>query len=96
MWRWSACEFWNGLSYCNKLIRSVLEDDASAPRFIETLTRRGYRFLASIEEHDRSLPSFRSRPTLAVLPFGNLTGDSEQAYFSDELTEELIGYFRPH
>jgi len=84
-------DFENGLNYCIKLIRAVLKDDASSPRFIETLPRRGYRFLASIEEQDRSQPSFRTRPMLAVLPFGNLTGDSEQDYFTDGLTEELIG-----
>ena len=84
-------DFENGLNYCIKLIRAVLDDDANAPRYIETLPRRGYRFLAPIEEQDRSPVAFRSRPMLAVLPFGNLTDDDGQDYFTDGLTEELIG-----
>src|SRR5262245_31034980 len=37
------------LNYCIKQIRSALKDDAETPRFIETLPRRGYRFIASVE-----------------------------------------------
>jgi len=84
-------DFENGLNYCIKLIRAALEDDASAPRYIETLKRRGYRFVAPIEEQTRKVSPFRSRPMLAVLPFGNCTGDSNQDYFTDGMSEELIG-----
>jgi DNA-binding winged helix-turn-helix (wHTH) protein/Tfp pilus assembly protein PilF len=38
-----------GLNYCLNRIRRVLGDDARAPRFVETLPRRGYRFLADVE-----------------------------------------------
>ncbi len=51
---------------------------------IETLPRRGYRFVAKIE---REAPRFRS---LAVLPLENLSHDPEQEYFADGLTEALI------
>lgn len=37
-----------GLNYCIKEIRAVLGDSADSPRFIQTLPRRGYRFLADV------------------------------------------------
>jgi len=77
------------LNYCIKQIRSALNDDAETPQFIETLPRRGYRFIASVERREGS--PRKARPMLAVLPFGNLTGDPEQEYFTDGMTEELIG-----
>jgi TolB-like protein/Flp pilus assembly protein TadD len=77
------------LNYCIKQIRSALKDDAETPQFIETLPRRGYRFIASIERRERS--PRKARAMLAVLPFGNLTGDPNQEYFADGMTEELIG-----
>lgn len=38
-----------GLNYCVNTIRSALRDSARAPRFVETLPRRGYRFIAPLE-----------------------------------------------
>jgi TolB-like protein len=42
---------------------------------------------ASVEKMAFPLPD---KPSIAVLPFDNLTGDSEQEYFSDGITEEII------
>ena len=42
-------EFDQGLNTCIRQIRTVLGDDADVPRFVETLPRRGYRFLAPVE-----------------------------------------------
>ncbi|MGE0453349.1 MAG: winged helix-turn-helix domain-containing tetratricopeptide repeat protein [Vicinamibacteria bacterium] len=42
-------DFDQGLNYCVKEIRAALGDDAEAPRYVETLPRRGYRFVASVE-----------------------------------------------
>lgn len=42
-----------GINACIRQLRSALEDDARAPRFIETVPRRGYRFAAPV----RSMPS---------------------------------------
>jgi adenylate cyclase len=36
------------------------------------------------------LPSFGNRPTFAVLPFANVSGDPEQEYFADGISDELI------
>jgi TolB-like protein/DNA-binding winged helix-turn-helix (wHTH) protein/Tfp pilus assembly protein PilF len=42
-------DFEHGLNFAIKKIRDTLGDDASAPRYIETLPRRGYRFIAPVE-----------------------------------------------
>src|SRR5712692_1003959 len=43
-------DFERGLNYCVAQIRAALGDSASEPRFVETLPRRGYRFIASIPD----------------------------------------------
>src|SRR5262249_36834656 len=69
-------------------LRSVLDDSPEKPRFIETLPRRGYRFIAPVERSIQArLPQIRS---LAVLPLENLTGDVAQEYFADGMTDALI------
>jgi DNA-binding winged helix-turn-helix (wHTH) protein len=42
-------EFDQGLNYCIRQIRAALGDDARKPAFIETVARRGYRFLPAVE-----------------------------------------------
>jgi TolB-like protein/Tfp pilus assembly protein PilF len=74
----------------NKL-RELLGDSAQSSRFIETLPRLGYRFIAPVVMPGRS-SSVGTKKMLAVLPFENLGGDSEQEYFADGLTEEMISH----
>ena len=77
-------DFDHGINNAIKRLRDALGDTAETPRFVETLPRRGYRFVGKIE---RETPRFRS---LAVLPLENLSRDPEQEYFADGLTEALI------
>src|SRR5580704_4925814 len=42
-------DFEQGLNFCIRQIREAVGDTAAAPRFIETLPRRGYRFLIPLE-----------------------------------------------
>ena len=56
-------DFERGLNFCVAQIRSALGDAADSPRFIETLPRRGYRFIAPIHE-TRSQPE-RSAKSVA-------------------------------
>jgi TolB-like protein/Flp pilus assembly protein TadD len=85
-------DFEQGLNFCIKQIRVALGDDAKAPQYIETLPRRGYRFLAKVERG--AVPAAELPPaqrvTLVVLPFENLGGDAAQEFFSDGLTDEMI------
>jgi TolB-like protein/DNA-binding winged helix-turn-helix (wHTH) protein/Tfp pilus assembly protein PilF len=140
-------DFEHGMNAAVRRLRDALGDSADAPRFIETLPRRGYRFIAPViqplaaeealshpEEQTRKeeLPTparpltrarllgiittmvlvaaaalwafgHRSRSTvrgesavasgrsmLAVLPFENLTGNPDQEYLADGMTDELI------
>lgn len=76
--------FDDGLNTAIRKIRRVLGDSATSPRFIETLPKRGYRFLAASREGEGRIQS------VVVLPFGNLSGDPEQEYLSDGVTDALI------
>jgi TolB-like protein/tetratricopeptide (TPR) repeat protein len=61
-------------------LRDALGDSANSPSFIETIPKRGYRFVVPIPK----------RPAVAVMPFVNQTGDAKDEYFSDGFTDELI------
>ena len=63
-------------------LRKALGD----PPHIETVPKFGYRFVAPMRER----PAAPRKAVLVVLPLENLSGDAEQEYFSDGLTDELI------
>jgi len=46
-------DFEQGLNFAIRQIRTVLDDDAEQPRFLETLPKRGYRFIAPVERASR-------------------------------------------
>jgi TolB-like protein/Tfp pilus assembly protein PilF len=80
--------FEDGLNFCIRSIRAVLHDSADAPRFIQTLPRRGYRFLAPVAQG--MAEDSEKLDSLAVLPLKSLSDDPDQDYFADGMTDELI------
>ncbi len=92
LWRGEVfVDFENNLNAAIARLREALGDSAEHPRFIETLPKRGYRFLGSVSEVARpSEPALTKRARVVVLPFVNLTGDPAQEYLSDAITDEII------
>jgi TolB-like protein/Flp pilus assembly protein TadD len=86
-------DFEHGLNAAVRRLRRARDDQASTPRFIETLARRGYRFVAPIDSEAKTLRLNDPRPSewsVAVLPFLNATGDDENDYLVDGFTERVI------
>jgi len=98
-------DFEHGLNAAVKRLRAALGDDAEHPRFVETLHRRGYRFIGMVErldfDHRDNWESWSRRDVisttaanrkrrLAVLPFTCLSGDGGHEYFTEGLREEMI------
>src|SRR5579862_9330876 len=90
-------DFEQGLNFCIRQIREALGDAADAPRFIETLPRKGYRFLMPVstsggEEAGQHLTR------LIVLPFRMLRPDPDTEFLAfslpDALTTSLSGLKR--
>ena len=81
-------DFDHGINNAIKRLREALGDTAETPQFIETLPRRGYRFMATINALTKAgVQGIRS---IVVLPFVNLSADPENEFFCDGTTEEII------
>jgi TolB-like protein len=106
---------WNGrivsesaLSSRITAVRHAVGDSGERQRLIRTIARKGFRFVADVQEQQarEDSPSAKSplqtaqrptpplilpdKPSIAVLPFENLSGDSEQEYFADGVVEDII------
>jgi TolB-like protein len=95
---------WGGLAVADNnltvqiaALRRVLTEAADAESWIETLPRRGYRYVgpavvtdASAAARAASAPTLPDKPSVAVLPFSNLSGDPEQEYFADGMVDDII------
>jgi Tol biopolymer transport system component/DNA-binding winged helix-turn-helix (wHTH) protein len=70
-------DFERSINYSINQIRSALGDDAAKPRFIETIPRRGYRFIAAIENGESS--DFASATPVARIENGEPAGAGASA-----------------
>jgi TolB-like protein len=85
--------------------RTAIGDSGEQQRLIKTLPRKGFRFVGQVRETqpvaavavvedetgapkpDLALPE---KPSIAVLPFENMSGDPDQDYFADGMVDEII------
>jgi DNA-binding winged helix-turn-helix (wHTH) protein/tetratricopeptide (TPR) repeat protein len=93
----------NALAQAVSELREALADDASAPTYVRTVARRGYRFIAAVTTSpeaaraphtDAGAPSAPSgMPALAVVDFANVTGDAEVAWLAAGIAETVTTDF---
>ena len=95
----------NALAQAMSELRDALGDEAGAPRFIKTVARRGYRFIAPVTKLEggrsgrgRSAdtatePNAEGR-TIAVMDFANVTGDADSAWLGTGIAETVTGDLR--
>jgi len=76
-------DFDHGINNAIKRLREALGDTAESPRYIETLPRRGYRFLNGVVTASPEV-------SIAVLPFLSLSADPDNEIFADGMCEEII------
>jgi adenylate cyclase len=86
--------------------RKAIGDSGQEQRLIRTIARKGFRFVGVVStaaEDARDAPTSTAptgiplplpdKPSIAVLPFQNMSGDPEQEYFADGVVEEIITAF---
>lgn len=87
------------------VVRGAIGDNGEEQRLIKTLPRKGFRFVGTVREVAESagmaaagaaaeVPrtglTLPDKPSIAVLPFINLSSDSEQGYLADGIVEDII------
>jgi adenylate cyclase len=90
----------DSISQCVRDVRRALGDDAQ--QLLRTLPKRGFLFTAQVArgteppesgvpaEIPQAKPPLPNKPSIAVLPFQNMSGDPGQDYFVDGMVEEII------
>ncbi|HTV31016.1 MAG TPA: winged helix-turn-helix domain-containing tetratricopeptide repeat protein [Xanthobacteraceae bacterium] len=79
-------------------LRRAFDEAGGNANWIETMPRRGYRYVGPPVATGGAAPAppptsplvLPDKPSVAVLPFTNLSGDAEQEYFADGMVEDII------
>jgi TolB-like protein/Flp pilus assembly protein TadD len=75
------------LTYAMSELRKALGDNAKNPTFIQTISRKGYRLIAPVVW---LTPAHKSRPSIAILAFIDMSPEKDQEHFCDGIAEEII------
>jgi TolB-like protein/tetratricopeptide (TPR) repeat protein len=86
--------------------RKAIGDNGNEQRLIRTISRKGFRFVGAVRHEEAptgsgpenlaaaltptAAPALPDKPSIAVLPFQNLSGDPGQDYFADGVVEDII------
>jgi TolB-like protein len=70
-------------------LRKALDEGIGGTSLVATVAGRGYRFAGNMDEAPVDT-ALHGKPTIAVLPFSNLSGDRDQEYFADGIAEDII------
>ena len=81
-------DFDHSLNTAVKKLRQALCDDPKKPRFIETLARRGYRFIGSVDEIVPPLPKAKAPESAWVGQVARLCGESDLPFLMLPVDEE--------
>lgn len=90
----------NALTQAVSELRQALGDPASAPQYIKTVARRGYRFVGAIDTGSAPTPGAapsvpeRDPAAIAVLDFTNVSGDPESAWLAAGIPETVSNDLR--
>src|SRR5271170_4369775 len=93
VWQGTAVEESN-LTVQISALRRILDQGRRQGSCIQTIPNRGYRFVAAVRRAclaalDQPALPLPNKPSIAVLPFQNLSGDPDQEYFVDGMVEEI-------
>lgn len=91
----------SALATCINAARAALQDSGGEQRLIRTLPRKGLRFVYPVTqqnplstiakpEEQASRLALPDKPSIAVLPFVNMSSDPEQEYFADGIVADII------
>jgi TolB-like protein len=95
----------SALATCINAARTAVTDSGEEQRLIKTLPRKGLRFVGAVWQQEHSTSpvattatlhpgrhplALPDKPSIAVLPFQNMSGDPEQEYFADGIVEDII------
>ena len=93
----------NALTQAVSELRQALGDDPGNPQFVQTVARRGYRFISPVDPIVSAAatvaapirdPAEPPAPTVAVLDFENVSGDPSLAWMSSGIAETLTNDLR--